>query len=118
MNDPVDEGGGPAGVVEGFEAPNKPLLPLFDTLGRRRKFHVQSQTGRGGLLLAVGSFEIAASNLALRCVRTVGDGPFVVLDSQVALVVEVAGFASRDQRAALEFRAGAGGECGLLVGLG
>jgi hypothetical protein len=32
VNDPVDEGGGPAGVVEGFEAPNKPLLPLFDFL--------------------------------------------------------------------------------------
>jgi hypothetical protein len=33
VNDPVDEGGGPAGVVEGFEAPNgKLLLPLFDLL--------------------------------------------------------------------------------------
>jgi hypothetical protein len=67
---------------------------------------------------AIGSFEIAAGDLALRGVRTVGDGPFVVLDGQVALVVEVAGFAGRDQRAALEFRAGAGRECGLLVGLG
>ena len=31
MNDPDEEGGGPAGVVEGFEAPNeKGLLPLLD----------------------------------------------------------------------------------------
>jgi hypothetical protein len=33
VNEPVDEGGGPAGVVDGFEAPNgKPLLPLLDLL--------------------------------------------------------------------------------------
>jgi hypothetical protein len=33
VNEPFDEGGGPAGVVEGFEAPNgKLLLPLFDFL--------------------------------------------------------------------------------------
>lgn len=33
MKEPFDEGGGPAGVVEGFEAPNgKLLLPLFDLL--------------------------------------------------------------------------------------
>lgn len=32
MNDPIDEGGGPAGVVEGLEAPNKPFLPLLDLL--------------------------------------------------------------------------------------
>lgn len=33
MNVPVDEGGGPAGVVEGFEAPNENrLLPLLGLL--------------------------------------------------------------------------------------
>jgi hypothetical protein len=33
VNEPVDEGGGPAGVVDGFEAPNgKLLLPLLDLL--------------------------------------------------------------------------------------
>lgn len=33
MNDPEDDGGGPAGVVEGFEAPKEnTLLPLFDLL--------------------------------------------------------------------------------------
>lgn len=33
MKEPFDEGGGPAGVVEGFEAPNGKLpLPLFDLL--------------------------------------------------------------------------------------
>jgi hypothetical protein len=33
VNDPVDDGGGPAGVVEGFEAPKENrLLPLLDLL--------------------------------------------------------------------------------------
>ena len=33
MNDPEEEGGGPAGVVEGFEVPKENiLLPLSDCL--------------------------------------------------------------------------------------
>lgn len=33
MNEPFDDGGGPAGVVEGFETPNaKAPLPLLDFL--------------------------------------------------------------------------------------